>query len=111
GFSEELVLVLASEPRDEGFEEEAPPDPVSEGFKEQLVLVLASEPRYEGFKEEAPPDPVSEGFKVQLVLVLTSEGHNLGSPLWWRNLLQLPSWGLQTRPNLTYFLQMLVRQD
>ncbi|KAK5607607.1 hypothetical protein CRENBAI_013979 [Crenichthys baileyi] len=52
------------------FEEEAPPDPVSEGYKEQLVLVLASEPRDEGFEEEAPPDPVS----VELVLVLASEG-------------------------------------
>ncbi|KAK5624098.1 hypothetical protein CRENBAI_015014 [Crenichthys baileyi] len=40
---ERFVLVLASEPRDKGFEEEAPPDPDSEGFKEQLVLVLASE--------------------------------------------------------------------
>ncbi|KAK5612278.1 hypothetical protein CRENBAI_016266 [Crenichthys baileyi] len=39
---------------DEGFEEEAPPDPVSKGFKVQLVLVLAS---------EGPPDAasVSEG--------------------------------------------------
>ncbi|KAK5613633.1 hypothetical protein CRENBAI_018492 [Crenichthys baileyi] len=74
GFTGELVPVLVPEPCDEGFEKEAPPDPVSEGFKEQLVLVLASEPRDEGFKEEAPPDPVSEGFKVQLVLVLVSEG-------------------------------------
>ncbi|MED6236638.1 hypothetical protein ATANTOWER_012055 [Ataeniobius toweri] len=51
---EQLVLVLASEPRDEGFEEEAPPDPISEVFKVQLVLVLAS---------EGPPDAasVSEG--------------------------------------------------
>ncbi|KAK5605436.1 hypothetical protein CRENBAI_013476, partial [Crenichthys baileyi] len=40
GFSEKLVLVLASEPRDEGFEEEVLPDLVPEGFKEQFVLVL-----------------------------------------------------------------------
>ncbi|KAK5598781.1 hypothetical protein CRENBAI_004425 [Crenichthys baileyi] len=48
--TESFVLILASEPRDEGFEEEAPPDPVSvpEGFKEQFVLLLASEPRDEG---------------------------------------------------------------
>ncbi|KAK5617053.1 hypothetical protein CRENBAI_016537 [Crenichthys baileyi] len=74
GFKEQLVLVLASEPRDKGFEEEASPDPVSEGFKEQLVLVLASEPRDKGFEEEASPDPVSEGFKEHLELVLASEG-------------------------------------
>ncbi|KAK5600597.1 hypothetical protein CRENBAI_010403 [Crenichthys baileyi] len=48
GFSEELVLVLASEPCNEGFEEGAPPDPVSEGFKEQFVLVLVSEPSSKG---------------------------------------------------------------
>ncbi|KAK5616988.1 hypothetical protein CRENBAI_005465 [Crenichthys baileyi] len=44
-FSGKLVLVLASEPCNEGFEEEAPPDPVSGDFKEQFVLVLAFEPR------------------------------------------------------------------
>ncbi|KAK5607664.1 hypothetical protein CRENBAI_024025 [Crenichthys baileyi] len=33
GYSGKLVLVLASEPCDEGFEEEEPPDPVFEGFK------------------------------------------------------------------------------
>ncbi|KAK5599267.1 hypothetical protein CRENBAI_023785 [Crenichthys baileyi] len=60
GFSEKLVLVLASEPCDEGFEEEAPPDPVSEGLKEQLFLILASEPCDEGFEEEAPSDPVHQ---------------------------------------------------
>ncbi|KAK5606613.1 hypothetical protein CRENBAI_017879 [Crenichthys baileyi] len=48
--TESFVLVLASEPRDKGFEEEAPPDLVHEGFKEQHVLVLASEPRDEGFE-------------------------------------------------------------
>ncbi|XP_047244864.1 uncharacterized protein LOC124882486 [Girardinichthys multiradiatus] len=74
GFSGELVPVLVPEPCHKGFEEEAPPDPVSEEFKEQLVLVLASEPRDEWFEEEAPPDLVSVGFKVQLVLVLASEG-------------------------------------
>ncbi|KAK5614011.1 hypothetical protein CRENBAI_012719 [Crenichthys baileyi] len=80
GFSEKLVLILASEPWDEVFGEEAPPDPVSEGFKEQLVLVLASEPCNEGFEEEAPPDPVLEGFKKQFVLVLASEPRDEGSP-------------------------------
>ncbi|KAK5613342.1 hypothetical protein CRENBAI_023516 [Crenichthys baileyi] len=48
GFSRKLVLVLASEPCDEGFEEKEPPDHVFEGFKEQFVLVLASEPLDEG---------------------------------------------------------------
>ncbi|KAK5620055.1 hypothetical protein CRENBAI_002675 [Crenichthys baileyi] len=33
GFSGKLVLVLASEPCDEGYEEEEPPDPVSGDFK------------------------------------------------------------------------------
>ncbi|KAK5603172.1 hypothetical protein CRENBAI_014405 [Crenichthys baileyi] len=80
GFSEKLVLVLASEPCDEGFEEEALPDPVSEGFKEQLVFVLVSEPRDEVFEEEAPLDPVPEGFNEQFVLVLASEPRDEGSP-------------------------------
>ncbi|KAK5599436.1 hypothetical protein CRENBAI_021342 [Crenichthys baileyi] len=44
GFIEKLVLVLASEPCDEGFEEEEPLDPVSGDFKGQFVLILASEP-------------------------------------------------------------------
>ncbi|MED6234455.1 hypothetical protein ATANTOWER_030436 [Ataeniobius toweri] len=44
-FSGELVPVLVPEPCDEGYEEEALPDPGSEGFKVQLVLVLASEGR------------------------------------------------------------------
>ncbi|KAK5598489.1 hypothetical protein CRENBAI_009959 [Crenichthys baileyi] len=57
GFSWKLVLVLASEPCDKGFEEEAPPVPVSGDFKGQFVLVLASEPLDEGFEEEAPQDP------------------------------------------------------
>ncbi|KAK5605224.1 hypothetical protein CRENBAI_019358 [Crenichthys baileyi] len=48
GFSGKLVLVLASEPCDEGLEDEEPPDPVSGDFKGQFVLVLASEPRDEG---------------------------------------------------------------
>ncbi|KAK5602010.1 hypothetical protein CRENBAI_017761 [Crenichthys baileyi] len=69
GFSEKLVLVLASEPCDEGFEEEALLDPVSEGFKEQLVLILVSEPIDEGFEVEAPSNPVPEGFKEQFVLM------------------------------------------
>ncbi|KAK5602383.1 hypothetical protein CRENBAI_012941 [Crenichthys baileyi] len=73
GFSGKLVLVLASDPCDEGFEEEEPPDHVFEGFKEQFVLVLALEPLDEGFKEEAPPDPVSGEFKEQLFLVLVTE--------------------------------------
>ncbi|KAK5608748.1 hypothetical protein CRENBAI_020962 [Crenichthys baileyi] len=33
GFSGELVPILVPEPCDKGFEEEVPPDPVSEGFK------------------------------------------------------------------------------
>ncbi|KAK5601281.1 hypothetical protein CRENBAI_001768 [Crenichthys baileyi] len=49
-----LVLILASETGDEGFEEEAPPDPVTEGFKEQLVLVRAS-------KDSPGSVPVSGG--------------------------------------------------
>ncbi|KAK5606303.1 hypothetical protein CRENBAI_023695 [Crenichthys baileyi] len=80
GFSEKLTLVLASEPCDEGFEEEEPPDPVFEGFKEQFVLVLASEHLDEGFEEKAPPDPVSGEFKEQFVLVLASEPRDEGSP-------------------------------
>ncbi|KAK5605906.1 hypothetical protein CRENBAI_004010 [Crenichthys baileyi] len=54
GFSEKLVLVLASEPIDEGFEEEALPDSVSGEFKVQLFLVPVT---------EGPPDsvPVSGG--------------------------------------------------
>ncbi|KAK5603517.1 hypothetical protein CRENBAI_005931 [Crenichthys baileyi] len=80
GFSEKLILVLASEPCDEGFEEEAPPDPVSEGFEEQLVHVLASEPCDEEFEKEAPSDPAPEGFKEQFVLVLVSEPRDEGSP-------------------------------
>ncbi|KAK5602242.1 hypothetical protein CRENBAI_015062 [Crenichthys baileyi] len=79
-FKEQFVLVLASEPRDEGFEEEAPLDPVPEWFKEQFVLVLASEPRHEGIEEEALSDPVPEGFKEQFVLVLASEPRDEGSP-------------------------------
>ncbi|KAK5610092.1 hypothetical protein CRENBAI_011967, partial [Crenichthys baileyi] len=73
GFSGKLVLVLASEPCDKGFEEEEPPDHVFEGFKEQFVLVFASEPLDEGFQEEAPLDPVSGEFKEQLFLVLVTE--------------------------------------
>ncbi|MEQ2223099.1 hypothetical protein ILYODFUR_033296 [Ilyodon furcidens] len=42
GFKEGLVLILATDLRGEGFEEEAPPDPVSEEFKEHVILVLAS---------------------------------------------------------------------
>ncbi|KAK5609080.1 hypothetical protein CRENBAI_016060, partial [Crenichthys baileyi] len=66
GFREQLVHVLASEPRDEGFEEEAPSNPVPEGFKEQFVLVLASEPRDEGSPgatsaSKGSPDTASEG--------------------------------------------------
>ncbi|KAK5619920.1 hypothetical protein CRENBAI_005175 [Crenichthys baileyi] len=80
GFSGKLVLVLASEPCDEGFEEEEPPDPVSPDFKGQFVLVLASEPLDEGFEEEVPPDPVSGDFKEQFVLVLASEPRDEGSP-------------------------------
>ncbi|KAK5617154.1 hypothetical protein CRENBAI_011747 [Crenichthys baileyi] len=57
-----------------GFEDEPPPEPVPERCKKELVLILASEPRDEGCEEEAPQDPVSEGFKEQLVLVLASEG-------------------------------------
>ncbi|KAK5621507.1 hypothetical protein CRENBAI_002835 [Crenichthys baileyi] len=63
GSEEKLVLILASELRDEGFEEEALPDPVSEGFKEQLVLVLASKgslcsvPVYEGSPGTVKPKP------------------------------------------------------
>ncbi|KAK5616708.1 hypothetical protein CRENBAI_025910 [Crenichthys baileyi] len=79
-FKGQFVLVLASEPLDEGFEEEAPPDPVSGDFKGQFVLVLASEPLDEGFEEEAPPDPVSGDFKEQFVLVLASEPRDEGSP-------------------------------
>ncbi|KAK5610454.1 hypothetical protein CRENBAI_004500 [Crenichthys baileyi] len=52
GFSGKLVLVLASEPCNEGFEEEEPPDHVSEGLKEQLVLILASEPCDEGSRRK-----------------------------------------------------------
>ncbi|KAK5606114.1 hypothetical protein CRENBAI_000300 [Crenichthys baileyi] len=80
GFSGKLVLVLASEPCDEGYEEEEPPDPVSGDFKGQFVLVLASEPLDEEFKEEAPPDPVSGDFKEQFVLVLASEPRGEGLP-------------------------------
>ncbi|KAK5623400.1 hypothetical protein CRENBAI_014846 [Crenichthys baileyi] len=80
GFSGKLVLVLASETCDEGFEEEEPPDPVSGDFKGQFVLVLASEPLDEGFEEEAPQDPVSGDFKEQFVLVLASEPRDEGSP-------------------------------
>ncbi|KAK5618430.1 hypothetical protein CRENBAI_018464 [Crenichthys baileyi] len=80
GFSGKLVLVLASEPCDEGFEEEEPPDPVSGDFKGQFLLVLASEPLDEGFEEEAPPDPVSGDFKEQFVLVLASEPRDEGLP-------------------------------
>ncbi|KAK5606999.1 hypothetical protein CRENBAI_010841 [Crenichthys baileyi] len=79
-FKGQFVLVLGSEPLDEGFEEEAPPDPVSGDFKGQFVLVLASEPLDEGFEEEAPPDPVSGDFKEQFVLVLASEPRGEGSP-------------------------------
>ncbi|KAK5611679.1 hypothetical protein CRENBAI_012804 [Crenichthys baileyi] len=61
GFSEKLVLILASEPCDEGFEEEAPPDPVPEGFKKQFVLVLASEPRDEGLPGAASASEGSPG--------------------------------------------------
>ncbi|KAK5604431.1 hypothetical protein CRENBAI_017443 [Crenichthys baileyi] len=78
--SAHVTEVLASEPRDEGFEEEAPPDLVHEGFKEQFVLVLASEPRDERLEEEAPSNPVPEGFKEQFVLVLASEPRDEGSP-------------------------------
>ncbi|KAK5623984.1 hypothetical protein CRENBAI_023754 [Crenichthys baileyi] len=76
GFSEKLVLILASEPCDEGFEEEALLDPVPEGFEEEALL----DPVPEGFEEEAPPDPVPEGFKKQFVLVLASEPRDEGSP-------------------------------
>ncbi|KAK5613442.1 hypothetical protein CRENBAI_021631 [Crenichthys baileyi] len=80
GFGGKLVLILASEPCDEGYEEEEPPDPVSGDFKGQFALVLASEPLDEGFEEEAPPDPVSGDFKEQFVLVLASEPRGEGSP-------------------------------
>ncbi|KAK5619950.1 hypothetical protein CRENBAI_004438, partial [Crenichthys baileyi] len=79
-FSGKLVLFLASEPCDEGLEEEEPPDPVLGEFKEQFVLVLASEPLDEGFEDEALSDPVPEGFKEQFVLVLASEARDEGSP-------------------------------
>ncbi|KAK5622940.1 hypothetical protein CRENBAI_022107 [Crenichthys baileyi] len=61
GFSGKLVLVLASAPLDEGFEEEAPPDPVSGDFKEQFVLVLASESRDEGLPGAASASEGSPG--------------------------------------------------
>ncbi|KAK5605951.1 hypothetical protein CRENBAI_002963 [Crenichthys baileyi] len=61
GFSGKMVLVLASEPCDEGFEEEAPPDPVSGVFKEQFVLVLASERRDEGSPGAASASEGSPG--------------------------------------------------
>ncbi|KAK5620679.1 hypothetical protein CRENBAI_020390 [Crenichthys baileyi] len=94
GLSGKLVLVLGSEPcdegfeeeeppdppLDEGFEEEAPPDPVFGEFKEQFILVLTSEPRDEGFEDEALSDSVPEGFKEQFVLVLASEARDEGSP-------------------------------
>ncbi|KAK5601013.1 hypothetical protein CRENBAI_005420 [Crenichthys baileyi] len=61
--TESFVLILASEPRDKGFEEEAPPDPVSvpEWFKEQFVLVLASEPRDEDSQGAASASEGSPG--------------------------------------------------
>ncbi|KAK5619619.1 hypothetical protein CRENBAI_011136 [Crenichthys baileyi] len=48
-------------PLDEGFEEEAPPDPVSGDFKGQFVLVLASEPRDEGSPGNASASEGSPG--------------------------------------------------
>ncbi|KAK5615099.1 hypothetical protein CRENBAI_005696 [Crenichthys baileyi] len=45
----------------EGFEEEAPSDPVPEGFKEQFVLFLASEPRDEGSPGSASASECSPG--------------------------------------------------
>ncbi|KAK5615258.1 hypothetical protein CRENBAI_003825 [Crenichthys baileyi] len=45
---------------DKGFEEEAPPDPVSEGFERQLTLVLASEgPPDSASASKGPPDSAS----------------------------------------------------
>ncbi|KAK5609353.1 hypothetical protein CRENBAI_011332 [Crenichthys baileyi] len=61
GFSGKLVLVLASEPRDEVFEDEALSDPVPEGFKEQFLLVLASEARDEGSPGAASASEGSPG--------------------------------------------------
>ncbi|KAK5616469.1 hypothetical protein CRENBAI_010646 [Crenichthys baileyi] len=45
----------------EGLGDASAPAHAFQGLKEQLVLVLASEPCDEGFEEEAPPDPVPEG--------------------------------------------------
>ncbi|KAK5618161.1 hypothetical protein CRENBAI_021405 [Crenichthys baileyi] len=45
GFSERLVLVLVPEHCDDEFEDQPPPEPVPERFEKELVLVLASEPR------------------------------------------------------------------
>ncbi|KAK5601186.1 hypothetical protein CRENBAI_002984 [Crenichthys baileyi] len=59
--TESFVLVLASEPREEGLEEEAPSDPVPEGFKEQFVLILASEPKDEGSPGAASASEGSPG--------------------------------------------------
>ncbi|MEQ2184797.1 hypothetical protein GOODEAATRI_011802, partial [Goodea atripinnis] len=68
-----LVLVLASELRDEGFEDEPAPEPVPEGFEDELVL----EPRDEGFEDG--PEPVPEWFEKELILVLASEPRDEGS--------------------------------
>ncbi|KAK5603618.1 hypothetical protein CRENBAI_003524 [Crenichthys baileyi] len=63
GFSGKLVLVLASEPCDEGrgLRGGRPPDPVSGDFKEEFVLVLASEPRDEGSPGSASASEGSPG--------------------------------------------------
>ncbi|KAK5614702.1 hypothetical protein CRENBAI_018654 [Crenichthys baileyi] len=84
GIKERLVIVLVAEPSDEGFEDEALPDPVH--FKKKLALVLVFEPSEEGFKEkllpdpvperfedELPPDPVPVQFKEKPILVVVSE--------------------------------------
>ncbi|MEQ2284493.1 hypothetical protein AMECASPLE_022157 [Ameca splendens] len=59
GFKERLVLILASETGDEGFEDELPPDPVPEWSVERLVLIMASD---EGLEDE----PVPERFENKL---------------------------------------------
>ncbi|KAK5621650.1 hypothetical protein CRENBAI_023915 [Crenichthys baileyi] len=60
-FKEQLVLILAPEPVDEGFEEEAPSDAGAGGFKERFVLVLAFEPRDEGSPGSASGSEGSPG--------------------------------------------------
>ncbi|MEQ2286203.1 hypothetical protein AMECASPLE_039859, partial [Ameca splendens] len=64
----------------EGPADASAPVPSLQGFSEELVLVLTSEPCDKGFKEEAPLNPVPEGFKECFVLVLTFEPRDVGSP-------------------------------